>query len=244
SLREWTGGHSVLVALSPHVAAAADLQLQPLTQRVHHRDADSVESAGHLVRGMLELAAGVQHGEDDLRCCLARLLVSVDGNASTVITHRTGAVRVQDDLDAVAEATHGLVHGVIDDLVHEVVEPVGAGVPDVHGRPLAHGLETLEDLDVACSVGLCAHATTPARAPVASATIPPLPSQHVPALLSATAVSAVVTKTCPCLWIRRSTSCCTSGSSSDRASSSNSTGGLPTALSTGPASARRSARTT
>src|SRR5215470_1775071 len=243
SLGERTGGHPVLVALSPHVAAAADLQLQPLAQRVHHRDADSVESAGHLVRGMLELAAGVQHGEDDLGRGLARLLMGVDGNASPVVAHRTGAVRMQDDLDAVAEAAHGLVHGVVDNLVDKVVEPIGPRVADVHGRPLAHGLETLEDLDVACGIGLCAHATTPTRAPVASATMPPLTSQHVPPLLSATPGSAVVRKTWPCLWMCRSTRCCTSGSSSDRASSSNSTGGLPTALSTGPASARRRVRT-
>ena len=40
--------------------------LQPLAQRVDHRDADAVQSAGHLVGVLVELAAGVEHGQRDL----------------------------------------------------------------------------------------------------------------------------------------------------------------------------------
>ena len=41
-----------------------------------------------------------------------------------------------------------LVDGVVDDLVDHVVQ-AGAviGVADIHARPLAHGVEALEDLD-------------------------------------------------------------------------------------------------
>ena len=41
-----------------------------------------------------------------------------------------------------------LVDGVVDDLVHHVMQ-AGAviGVADIHARPLAHGVEALEDLD-------------------------------------------------------------------------------------------------
>ena len=53
------------------------------------------------------------------------------------------------DDDLVAEAGHGLVDRVVDDLVHEVVQAAGAGGADVHPRALADGLEALEDLDVA-----------------------------------------------------------------------------------------------
>ena len=48
----------------------------------------------------------------------------------------------------VAMAGQRLVDGVVDDLVDHVVQ-AGAvvGVADIHARPLAHGIEALQDLD-------------------------------------------------------------------------------------------------
>ena len=55
---------------------------------------------------------------------------------------------MDDDVDAIAEAGERLVDGVVDDLVHHVVQ-AGAviGVADVHAGALAHRLQALEDLD-------------------------------------------------------------------------------------------------
>src|SRR2546422_10706715 len=47
--------HAALVALRPLLALAPDLDLEPLAERVDDRDADAVEAARHLVRGVLEL---------------------------------------------------------------------------------------------------------------------------------------------------------------------------------------------
>ena len=52
-------------------------------------------------------------------------------------------------------AGHGLVDGVVHDLVDEVVETSDAGGADVHPGPLADGLEALQDLDVLCAVLFC-----------------------------------------------------------------------------------------
>src|SRR4030095_1097213 len=52
-----------LVALLIDLAIAPDLEIEPLRQRVHHGYADAVQPARHLVRGVLELTAGVQHRE-------------------------------------------------------------------------------------------------------------------------------------------------------------------------------------
>ena len=118
--------HAVLVALGPHSPFAADLDLEPLRQRVDHRDPDAVEAARDLVGGVLELAARVEHGQHDLRRRPAALLVDVHRDAAAVVADRAGAVGVQDDLDAVAVPGERLVDGVVDHLVDEVVEPVGA----------------------------------------------------------------------------------------------------------------------
>ena len=49
----------------------ADLDPQPRGQRVDDADADAVEAAGDLVAAAAELAAGVEHGLDDLERVLA-----------------------------------------------------------------------------------------------------------------------------------------------------------------------------
>jgi hypothetical protein len=55
---------------------------------------------------------------------------------------------VDADHDGLGVARHGLVDGVVDDFVDEVVEAAGAGVADEHARALADGLQAFEDLDV------------------------------------------------------------------------------------------------
>jgi hypothetical protein len=196
--------HAVLVALGPHLAVAADLQLEPLAERVDHRHPHAVEAAGYLVGGVLELAAGMEHGEDDFRRRLATFLVGVHGNAAAVVPHRAGPVGVQDDLDAVAVARQRLVNGVVHDLVDEVVEPIGPGVADVHGRPLAHGLEALEDLDVARGIGVGAHAAPDTARGPGSRTLPSRTDHHA-AWRAGTPSSAVVRNTCPAPSMWRST---------------------------------------
>ena len=49
-----------------HLAVAPDREPQPFGQRVDHRHADAVQAAGDLVAVLVELAAGVQLGHDDL----------------------------------------------------------------------------------------------------------------------------------------------------------------------------------
>jgi len=116
---------------------------------VDHRDAHAVEATGHLVAAVTELAAGVQDGQHDLGGRLAlELRAAVDGDATPVVADLAAAVGQDGDVDAVAVARHGLVDGVVDDLVDEVVQAAGTRRADVHARALAHGLEALEDGDL------------------------------------------------------------------------------------------------
>ena len=56
---------AALVALLVDLAVAPDLEVEPLRQRVDHRHADAVQAARHLVAVVVELAAGVEHGQHD-----------------------------------------------------------------------------------------------------------------------------------------------------------------------------------
>ena len=113
-----------------------------------------MQAAGHLVAAAVaELAAGVQDGEHDLDRGLALLLVHGDGDAAAVVDDRDRVVGVDRDVDLGGEAGQRLVHGVVHDLVDEVVQAADARRADVHPRALAHRLEPLEDRDVLGVVG-------------------------------------------------------------------------------------------
>ena len=141
-----------LVALAVHLPVAPDLDVQRLREGVDHGNAHAVEPARHLVALVVELAAGVEHRQHDLRGGLPALVL-IDGNAAAVVRHGHGVVDVDLDADLVAEAGERLVYRVVDDLVDQVVQPGRAGRPDVHRRALADGLQSFEDADVPGVVG-------------------------------------------------------------------------------------------
>ena len=125
------------------------VQLEPGRQRVDDRDADAVQAAGNLVGILVEFSAGMQLGHDDLGRRHAFALVDVGrecrGRRRARCTEPSGLSVTVDRLGMAGER---LVDGVVDDLVDHVMQ-AGAviGVADIHARPLAHGVEALEDLD-------------------------------------------------------------------------------------------------
>ena len=145
------GRRAALVALLVDLAVAPDLEIERFGQRVDDRDADAVQTARHLVAVVVELAAGVQHGQHDFGRRLAALVL-IDRNAAAVVDDGDRAVDVDRDVDLIAEAGQRLVDRVVDDFVDEVVQPGRPGRPDVHRRPLADGLEAFEDLDLVGAV--------------------------------------------------------------------------------------------
>jgi hypothetical protein len=108
-----------------------------------------VQTAGDLVTLAAELATGVQHREHDLRRRLVGVLgVGVDRNTAAVVDHPASAVGQEGHVDAVRVAGEGLVDGVVDDLVHQVVKARRTRRTDVHTGPFADRLEALQNRDV------------------------------------------------------------------------------------------------
>ena len=105
-----------------------------------------MQAAGHLVAVVVELAAGVQHGQHDFGRRLAALVL-IGRNAAAVVDDRDRAIDMDRDVDLIAEAGQRLVDGVVDDFVDEMVQPGRPGRADVHRRPFADGFEPLENLD-------------------------------------------------------------------------------------------------
>src|SRR2546426_11951022 len=117
---------AIFVALCPNLAVAANLNVEPLTERVDDRNADAVQASGHLVGRVLELASRVQHGEHHFGRWLPAFLVGVDGDTAPVVTDRARAIGVQDDFDRIAEPGESFVDRIVDDLVPQMVPATAA----------------------------------------------------------------------------------------------------------------------
>ena len=141
-LGELGGGNAFGILLLPDGAVAADLQLEQLGERVDAADADAMQAAGNLVGGAVELAAGVQHGHDDLRGgqALAIHIHLIDGNAAAVVGDGDGVIQMHDDVDGGGISGESFIDRVVHDLVDQMVQAHFTGGADVHGGTLAHAL--------------------------------------------------------------------------------------------------------
>ena len=126
----------------------ADLDLQPLGQRVDDRRAHAVQTARDLVSPAAEFAARVQNRIDDLQRGLAGLCLDIDGDAAAVVGDGDGIALVDGDHNVLAVSGQRLIDRVVDDLIHQMVQAGSACRADVHAGPLADGLESLQHLDL------------------------------------------------------------------------------------------------
>ena len=107
-----------------------------------------MKAAGDLVAPAAELAAGVEDGQGHLQGVLAGLLMVAHGDAAAVVPNGDAVARVKKHLDMGAEARHGLVHAVVHDLGHQLVQSPLVRGTDVHAGTAAHGLQPLQHLDL------------------------------------------------------------------------------------------------
>ena len=101
-----------------------------------------------LVALAAELAAGVESRHNRFQRRFAGFVVSVHGDASTVVYDRHGAVSVDPNVDRRGKTRHRFVDAVVDDLAHEVEDAFGTGRADVHPGSFTDRLKALHDGDV------------------------------------------------------------------------------------------------
>ncbi len=148
-----------LAALKFHVvdlAAAGDLDFEPLGDGIDALGADAVGAAGEFVAALPVFAAGVERGEHEFDAGQAAVLVDVHRNAAAVVADTDGAVHVDGDIDARAVAGEVFVHGVVEHLGDAVMKRPLVGAADIHAGLLADGFQTLElaELVGVVSVGI------------------------------------------------------------------------------------------
>jgi len=139
---------SALILLLVDLAVLIHVDLKVAGQRVDHRRAHAVQAAGDLVAAASEFAAGVQHRQAHLDSGSPHLGVNAHREAAAVVLDGNGAVFVERDDDVIAEAGQRLVHRVVDDFVHQVVQPALICGADIHAGPAAHRLQAFQHLNV------------------------------------------------------------------------------------------------
>jgi hypothetical protein len=107
-----------------------------------------VETAGNFIAAPAELRAGVEHGHGDFDAGFLFLRVKINREAPAVVFDRDGTVFIENAVYFGAVAGEDLVNAVVGYLDKEMLETPGAGGADIHSRPLADGIQALENLDV------------------------------------------------------------------------------------------------
>ena len=95
-----------------------------------------------------KLAASVQGAQDHLqRALVGKLRVRVDGNPAPVVADGDGEILVQFHLDAVGMARHRLVHRVVQNLCHQMMQRTLVRAADIHAGAFADGFQPFKDFD-------------------------------------------------------------------------------------------------
>ena len=79
---------------------------------------------------------------------------------AAVIFDRAGIVLLQGDPDLAAETCQMLIHGIIQHLVDQMVQPLDPNASYVHARPFPDSLQPLKDRD-AVRIVLCLYHMSP-----------------------------------------------------------------------------------
>ena len=114
-------GNAAGICIPVDLASAGYFHCHLAGKRIDNGRTDTVQTARSLVCLIIEFAAGMQRSHDNTFRGYA-LLMHIDGQASSVILHRTGSVFLQRYMDLCAEPCQMLVDRVIQDLIHQMVE--------------------------------------------------------------------------------------------------------------------------
>ena len=107
-----------------------------------------MQTARSLIGLAGKLAARVKGAEDHLQRRLAgKLGVGIERHATAIVADGQRIVGVQLHLDPVGVTGDRLVHGVVEDLGHQVMQRALVRAADVHAGSLADRLQPLQHLD-------------------------------------------------------------------------------------------------
>lgn len=79
-------------------------------------------------------------------------MVDAYRDTTAIVNDRNGIAFIDDDADGVAVACQGLVHGVIHDLIYQMMESPARGTADIHAWSFTNCFQSLQNLNLICSI--------------------------------------------------------------------------------------------
>ena len=141
--------------LAVKLLVARNLNHQFGGKRVHHRNANTMQAARSRIGFVGKLTAGMERRHDDFKGTLFGVFgVRVDWNAAAIIGNADPIAGHEFDLDSVGMAGDRLIHGVIEQFGHQMVERTLIGAANIHAGPPADGFKALQNLNIVGCIAL------------------------------------------------------------------------------------------
>ena len=109
-----------LIPIMMDLTLTADLNIHIGRQRIDYRRSDSMQSTACLICLVVKFAPRMQCGKNKSGC-RHPFFMHTYRNTATIIFYRTGTVCFQRHMDRIAKSCQMLVHGIVHDLIDQVV---------------------------------------------------------------------------------------------------------------------------
>jgi hypothetical protein len=144
---------TAFVALGVDFAVPVNFHFQPIGEGVHTGHPYPVQTARIFVGALFELSSGVENRHHDFQGGLPfqfgvrNIVFGLHRNSTPIISNGDRIVFVDDDIHRFGVPRQHLVDRIVHRFVDQMVQSRGARGPNVHGRPVAHGLESFQHLN-------------------------------------------------------------------------------------------------
>ena len=134
--------------LFPYLAVLVNRCAKIDGQGIHTGNANPMKSSRNFIAVLVKLSTGMELGKHDLKGGNTFTGHDVDRNTPSIVFDDYFIAMVEVDTHLVAMTRKGLVNGVVDHFIHEVVESVRTSRTDVHAWAFSNCLQTFQDLDI------------------------------------------------------------------------------------------------
>ena len=133
-----------LVTVMVYIPLTADLHVHISRQRIHNGRTHAVKSAACLVCRIIKFTACMEGGEHK-PCSGDAFLMHPYRNSAAVIRHRSRAVLFKNHADLRAVACQMFVHGIVHDLIDQMVQALCRHTSYIHTRTLADSFKPFQN---------------------------------------------------------------------------------------------------
>ena len=132
-----------LIALFISFSVNINDDFQPLRKRIDDRSAYAVQPAGHLVSPAAKFASCMQDCKNNFYCRNSGFLIDPNRNSTTVVNDRNRIVRIDADINGIADASQRFVYRIIDNFIDQMMQSFGRGTADIHSWSFPNRFQAL-----------------------------------------------------------------------------------------------------